>query len=61
MISWGRSFIPQEPKGDSAAYFNGQIWILRRLLRAPVLSGWLLPNEEAGVSSICLPSTPDPK
>lgn len=61
MISWSRSLIPQEPKGDSAGYFNGQIWTLRCLLRAPVLSGGLLPREEAGVSSICLPSTPDPK
>lgn len=28
----GRSLIPQEPKGVNAAYFNGQTWILRRLL-----------------------------
>lgn len=32
MISWSRSLIPQEPKGDSAGYFNGQIWTLRCLL-----------------------------
>lgn len=61
MISWSRSLIPQELKSDSAGNFNSQIWILRPLLRAPVLSGRLLPREEAGVSSVCLPSTPDPK
>lgn len=65
MIIWGRSLIPQKLKGDSSLFqwpdLDPQMAVAQLPAQTPVLSGGLLPNEEAGVSSIYLPSTPDPK